>query len=455
MLGLFEEALRTGDTPPPPEPPDYLANADFGYRIESFAGRGGSGLVWKARGKQDGLPVALKLIPFHGDPEALRYRWAAEVAAAATIQHRHLVGLRGQGIAPDGGSAWLALEWIEGSCLARLLARKGRLPWHQALDFTLQACAGLSALHAAGLVHRDIKPANLLLEESSGRLVVADLGIALDLAGNPEARLTRTCDRAATPGYAPPERFLPDHVPHAAGDQYSLAVTLWELVAGTRPVGAFPPLHSLAKAPPGVDRVLRRALAPDPVRRHPSIAAFARALQRASRWHAPFHKPALIALGLGLAALPLARHFATPPPAAAEQAPEFPLRIRSADLPVADGRDAFMGVDLTLERNGEFRGFIRTYSREALTGFTGVVVLAFRDRDGNLLTALPSAPLGVNGRWIPGQRPDRTDEWHGRIDPALIPRIATVEPFATLAGLPWQQRLKYTAGDIRKAVQPR
>ena len=190
MLGLFEEALLARDLPPP-DPPDAWESPDFPYQVESWAGRGASGYVWKATPREGGNPVALKLIPFRGDGELLRYRWAIEVAALDKLVHPNLVKLVGHGIHPDASAAWLALEWIEGTCLARLLSEQERIPWRAALDLCLQACDGLAAIHAAGLVHRDIKPANLLFEKETARLVVADLGISLDLENNPEARLTR------------------------------------------------------------------------------------------------------------------------------------------------------------------------------------------------------------------------------------------------------------------------
>lgn len=455
MLGLFEEALETRKMPPPPSPPDFWESVEFPYQIELFAGRGSSGFVWKAHPRAGGPPVALKLIPFRGGSERIRYRWAIEVSALEKLRHPNLVCLIDHGLMPDGSAGWLALEWIEGQCLARILSDQGRITVASALDLTQQACAGLAAIHAAGLVHRDIKPANLLLEKPTSRLVVTDLGISLDLAENPDARLTRTLERAATPGYAPPEQFEPDYVPQPAGDQYTLAVTLWEMLTGTRPAGAFAKLHTLAKTPAALDVVLRRALDPLPAKRYPSIEAFASALRRATRWHAPFHKPLLICL---LAAIPLgfaAGHFLKPsplPPAVREVT--FPMRIQSGDLPVADGRKGYMNIDVTLQRDGKFSGFIHTFSREPLTGFTGQAFLVFRDRDGNILTKRRSESIGVNGKWIPGRRPHRVDDWSDDIGPELGQRAFSVEAFARLAdGIPALQRLNSSVEEFKDGLK--
>ena len=453
LTGLFEAALHVRGTPPPPAAPEAWENEEFPYQVESFAGRGASGFVWKSRVKQGGGVIALKLIPFHGDPGRLRYRWAIEVAALEKLAHPNLVRLVDHGLLADGSAGWLAMEWIEGTCLALLLREQGQIPWPAALDLCLQACDGLAAIHAAGLVHRDIKPANLLFEKATRRLVVADLGISLDLANNPDARLTRTLERAATPGYAPPEQFSPGHTSHPAGDQYSLAVTLWEMLTGTRPAGAFPRLHSVIKSPPALDRTLRRALDPDPARRFPNIIAFGKALRRSTHWMTSLRVPLVIVL---LAAIPCAltaRHFLTPPPTPVVREITFPLRIKSGDLQVASGRKAYMSIDFTLQKNGKCEGNIRTRSDENVFGFTGAIILIFRDREGHILTRIQTVPLGVNGRWIPGHPPDRTDPWDAQLTPEIARRVAKVECQASLAQHTGYGRLRDTMNQINQAIR--
>ena len=453
MLGLFEEALHSRELPPPPLPPDEWANDDFPYQIQAFAGRGSSAFVWKATEKQGGGAVALKLIPFRSDGERLRYRWFIEVSALEKLAHPNLARLVDHAIAPDASYGWLALEWIEGACLARLLREQERIPWRAALELCLQACDGLAAIHAAGLVHRDIKPGNLLLEKDSGRLVVADLGISHDLRENPDARLTRTLERAATPAYAPPEQFSPDYSPRPASDQYSLAVTLWEILTGSRPVGAFPRLHSIVKTPPALDRIIRRALDPDPDKRYPSIEAFAKALRDSSRWHAAWWKPLLVLLLAAIPCILAAKHFLNPPTVPVVREITFPMRIQSGDLRVASGRNAYMSIDFTLRKDGNCTGNIRTRSDENVFGFTGVMIIVFRDRDGHILARLQSNSLGVNGRWIPGHVPDRTDPWVDQIPPEIASRVAKVECQAALANHTGYGRLKDTLNQINSAIK--
>jgi len=96
-------------------------------------------------------------------------------------------------------------------------------------------------------VHRDIKPSNLLLKRVSGRWVVADFGVVHDLRIERDLRLTHTLESPLTPDYAPPESQQGGATPDGGWDQYSLAVTLWETLSGSRPAGAFPKLHTLCR----------------------------------------------------------------------------------------------------------------------------------------------------------------------------------------------------------------
>jgi serine/threonine-protein kinase len=195
LIRLLGDALHVGTTAAPLETPDWWQDPSFAYVPVSFIGRGGSGFVWKASRRDGRGYVALKLVPLRSDPVRLRQRWQDECAALTKIQHPNLVALIDHGQSPDGLSGWLAMEWIEGTCLARKLRDEGQLPFKEVLAFAPQIIEGLSALHGAGLVHRDIKPSNLLLEKETGRLVVADLGIALDLDADADARVTRTFEQ--------------------------------------------------------------------------------------------------------------------------------------------------------------------------------------------------------------------------------------------------------------------
>jgi serine/threonine protein kinase len=436
ILGLLEEALAAGPAETPPDPPDEWHGDAFPYLIERFAGRGGSGFVWKASRRTDGRLVALKLVYFkNGDP-LLKQRWSDEISTLETLGHRNLVRIVDHGVTSDLSGGWFALEWIEGICLGRLLQQHGPLPWKRVLHLADQLCTGLATLHQAGFVHRDIKPSNLLLETETDRLVIADLGIVAEVSRTRDDRLTRTLERLATPGYAPPEQTGSNPVPHPSADQFSLAVTLWELLTGQRPVGAFPKLQSLVTSPPALDRALRRALNPNPAKRFPGIPHLARVLRRIARtplWLMPLLKT-LALLAILTLATTTAYHTTRPDP--------FPKRFQSGPLRVNAGRQQFIHVDFTLEQSGRYHAKLRITSQDLFFGFDGRAHLTLRDAKGNIIQTLKSDGFGVNGRLIPGAKHDRLETWTGTIPAATAQRVKIIDFAATPSAGKLQTRVK-------------
>jgi len=136
-------------------------------------------------------PVALKRLAENlARDEALRRRFLREARLAAKLAHPNVV--RVFDVGEDGGRPFIAMEYVEGETLAELVARRGPLPAPEAARLGVQACAGLAAAHAAGLVHRDVKPQNLLLG-TEGVLKLGDFGIAV---GHEGTRLTLVAHRA-------------------------------------------------------------------------------------------------------------------------------------------------------------------------------------------------------------------------------------------------------------------
>lgn len=416
LLRLLDEALRVGGSAAPPEPPEWWNDPAFPYVVVSYVGRGGSGFVWKASRRDGRGFVALKLVPFRADPIRLQQRWEDECAALAKIQHPNLVALYDHGRSPDGLSGWLAMEWIEGTCLGRRLQEKGQIPCKEVLELVPQIISGLSALHQADLVHRDIKPSNLLFEIETGRLVIADLGIALDLEADIDQRVTRTLEQPATPGYAPPE-ILSGSRPDARWDQYSLAFTLWQLLTGTMPIGAFAKLHHLCKCPDGLDAVLRKALATDPTKRFPDIDSFGQALRQAAA--RPPRSHFLIGILTLLVLSGCIYAFTRPDP--------FPKHFQSGNLRVNEGREQYMSMNLTFHENGRFIAKIRTTSFDPLFGFDGRCQLTLRDSRGNIIRHLNTDGFGVNGRFIPGAKHDRLDDWSGMVSREEAGKLKTID----------------------------
>jgi eukaryotic-like serine/threonine-protein kinase len=171
-------------------------------------------------------PVALKRLAENlARDENLRRRFLREARLAAKLSHPNVVRVFDVGEAD--GRPFIAMEYVEGETLADLLARRGTLPPAEVARLGVQACSGLAAAHAAGLVHRDVKPQNLLLG-ADGVLKLGDFGIAV---GHEGTKLTLAGTVLGTPGYLAPEQARGEQVT-AAADIYAMGAVLYELLAG-------------------------------------------------------------------------------------------------------------------------------------------------------------------------------------------------------------------------------
>jgi len=198
------------------------------YELLGEIGRGGMGVVLKARDKRLGRIVALKRLPdnLRNHPTAVRL-FLREARAAASLNHRNIVTLFDAGQEDD--QYFLTMELLEGLPLHEVLAKRGRISPRDAARLGAQATAGLEYAHAQGVVHRDIKTSNLFFTKDRV-LKIMDFGLA---------KMTEEVRRAATvvggtPYYMAPEQAAGEDVDHRA-DQYALGVTLFELVTGDVP----------------------------------------------------------------------------------------------------------------------------------------------------------------------------------------------------------------------------
>jgi serine/threonine-protein kinase len=223
-------------------------------------GRGGMGTVWRARDRRLERDVAVKFLAeeLAAQPE-FAARFEREAQALARLSHPGIVAVHDFG--RDGGRAYIVMEYVRGRPLAALLP----LPPERAREVALEVLDALAYAHAAGLVHRDVKPENILVEES-GRVKVSDFGLARLAGPAPSGWTVTTAGRmVGTPGYMAPEAVA-GAAPDPRTDVFSMGVALYEMVSGRRPAGDFAPL------PGPLDRVVRRALAPDPLQRYASAA---------------------------------------------------------------------------------------------------------------------------------------------------------------------------------------
>ncbi|MBI4568441.1 MAG: protein kinase, partial [Planctomycetes bacterium] len=260
------------------------------YQVIRELGHGAMGVVYLA--EQVGLDrkVALKVLP-----QALALnkktleRFRREAAAAAKLQHPNVVPVFGVGEAE--GLHYFAMEFVEGATLADIIARE-RITFERAAGLVIQAAKGLAHGHERGVVHRDVKPANMMVT-GEGRLMIADFGLA---AEEEAETLTRTGDVMGTPAYMSPEQARGARAEiDARSDQYSLGVTLYEMLTLTRPFQAddmhavliavvnddpVPPRRVNAAVPRDLETIALKAMEKDKNRRYPDCGALAADLQR-------------------------------------------------------------------------------------------------------------------------------------------------------------------------------
>jgi formylglycine-generating enzyme required for sulfatase activity len=276
---------------PPPLPDGVPAGAQVpGYDILGELGRGGMGVVYKARHLTLNRVEALKMIlhAAHAGPDE-RERFLREAEVIAAVNHPGVVRVHDFGT--HEGAPYLAMEFCEGGNLAKKLAGKP-LPPREAADLVEQTARAVQAAHQRGIVHRDLKPSNVLLTKE-GAPKVSDFGLArrLDVGGG----LTQTGAVMGTPSYVAPEQARSSKEAGPAADVYSLGAILYECLTGRPPFLAASPLETLqqvlSQEPPAprslnpavprdLETVCLKCLHKEPSKRYASAGALADDLRR-------------------------------------------------------------------------------------------------------------------------------------------------------------------------------
>jgi serine/threonine protein kinase len=240
-----------------------------GYRLDEEIGRGGMGIVYRARELALDRPVALKLIaPELARNPSFRDRFLRESRLAASIDHPGILPVYAAGEAD--GELYLAMRYVSGTDLRSLIDRSGPLPPEQALPIVEQVAEALDAAHERGLVHRDIKPGNVLID-SANHCYLCDFGLTKQLGES--SGTTVAGGLVGTLDYLAPEQIRQEPVDGRA-DRYALACVLYECLAGKPPFRrdteaqtlwghmqeAVPPIPGHAE----LDDVFERGLAKDP-----------------------------------------------------------------------------------------------------------------------------------------------------------------------------------------------
>ncbi|EDY19296.1 serine/threonine protein kinase [Chthoniobacter flavus Ellin428] len=263
----------------PPLSPEELAPHFPQLEIFECLGRGGMGVVYKARQKSLNRLVALKLLaPERADDPQFAVRFEKEAQALAALNHPNIVGVYDFGQA--GGFYYLLMEFVDGVNLRQLLQTR-RLAPKEALSIVPPVCDALQFAHEHGIVHRDIKPENLLLDKT-GRVKIADFGIAKIIAASPGEHSTGKKGASTgtatltvgTPAYAAPEQREANGEADHRADIYSLGVVLYEMLTGERPKDKFELPSKRVQIDVRIDDIVLRALQDAPERRYQSAAEF-------------------------------------------------------------------------------------------------------------------------------------------------------------------------------------
>jgi serine/threonine-protein kinase len=267
------------------------------FRVDELIGRGAMAEVYRALDLETQTFLALKILRHtHIADPVSKARFEREAEVQARLRHRNVAALIATGLT-DRVQPFLAVELLRGKTLRSVIKNEGRIAPARAASYAWQALAGLSAVHAQGILHRDLKPANIMLEPSPGpvdRVVLIDFGFATFEGG---AKLTQQGTVVGSLTYIAPER-LRGEAADARADLYAIGVILFELLVGEPPFVATddyalidmhmhqapPRLAELDPSfPPALDDMIARSLAKTPCERFPDAATMAAALEHAAQ----------------------------------------------------------------------------------------------------------------------------------------------------------------------------
>jgi beta-lactam-binding protein with PASTA domain/predicted Ser/Thr protein kinase len=275
------------------EVPDTSTIIDGRYRVLHRVGSGGMADVVCAEDLQLGRKVAIKLLHrrFAQDEEFVE-RFRREASSAAGLQHPHVVAVYDRGAWDD--TYYIAMEYLEGRTLKKLVQEEAPLAAPRAIDLTIQILRAARFAHKRGIIHRDLKPHNVIID-GEGRAKVTDFGIAKAGASD----MTQTGSIMGTAQYLSPEQAQGYSV-SAPSDLYSVGIILYEMLTGRVPFEGesavtialkqvseppVPPSQRNPQVPPALEAVVLRALEKDPARRFADADEFIAALEIANPAH--------------------------------------------------------------------------------------------------------------------------------------------------------------------------
>jgi serine/threonine protein kinase len=273
---------------------DHVARVlSANYELDREIGRGGMGIVYKAKDKRLKRPVAVKLLPpelaFRGE---IRSRFLKEAETAAQLSHPNIVPI--YSVDERDGLVFFVMAFVDGENLGARLHTQGRLDSTEARRIMKEVAEALAYAHERGVVHRDIKPDNILLcSDDDGRVMVTDFGIARAVTEGADSRLTATGMAIGTPAYMSPEQSMGEREIDGRSDLYALGVVGYQMLSGELPFNASSTPALLVKqiserptpvdvhrpdAPPDLARAVMMLLEKEPANRFPTADALVIAL---------------------------------------------------------------------------------------------------------------------------------------------------------------------------------
>lgn len=295
---------------PAPKTDDVMIGQQFShYRIVKELGKGGMGVVYQAQDQRLGRLVALKFLPEgHSSNRSALERFLQEARTAATLNHPNICTIHD--IGSFEGRNFIVMELLQGETLKRVIGEK-RLSPEEIVRNCIQVADALECAHSAGIIHRDIKPANIFVT-SRGQLKVLDFGLAKitpvktygpaarqdgDTTASDDSNLTNPGELVGTVSYMSPEQACGRPL-DCRTDLFSFGVVLYEMATRTQPFrgdtsavvfeallnrAPISPRHFNPELPPGLERIINKALEKDPAARYQSAAEMRTDFQRALR----------------------------------------------------------------------------------------------------------------------------------------------------------------------------
>src|SRR5690349_22566016 len=262
------------------------------YELDCEIGRGGMGIVYRARDRRLKRTVAIKLLP----PELafrseIKSRFLREAETAAQLSHPNIVPI--YTVDEQEQLVFFVMAYIAGDNLAKRLHERGVLTTDETRRILREVADALAYAHDRGVVHRDIKPDNILLDASTGRPMVTDFGIARAMDSTGDSRLTATGMAIGTPAYMSPEQAAGEREIDGRSDLYSLGILGYQMLTGEPPFTAsstpamlvkhiserpVPVEQRRADVPTDLGRSIMMLLEKEPQNRFPSASALVTAL---------------------------------------------------------------------------------------------------------------------------------------------------------------------------------